>query len=109
MGRMKEIPAQSVHIVSVHGDEVKPMKVITGGGGGTIVGNKWNCKLSSNGTATSRQGTTAYGIYPNSISISNGTATITMYQRYNSTSTGTINGSYTARVYGVKVYDLIGG
>ena len=36
MGRMKEIPAQSVHIVSVHGDEVKPMKVITGGGGGTI-------------------------------------------------------------------------
>ena len=77
--------------------------------GGTIVGNKWNCKLSSNGTATSRQGTTAYGIYPNSISISNGTATIPMYQRYNSTSTGTINGSYTARVCGVKVYDLIGG
>ena len=33
MGRMKEIPAQSVHIVSVHGDEVKPMKVISGGGG----------------------------------------------------------------------------
>ena len=77
--------------------------------GGTIVGNKWNCKLSSNGTATSRQGTTAYGIYPNSISISNGTATIPMYQRYNSTSTGTINGTYTARVYGLKLYDLIGG
>lgn len=77
--------------------------------GATIASNKWNCKLSSNGTATSRQGTTAYGIYPNSITISNGTATIPMYQRYNSTSTGTINGTYTARVYGLKLYDLIGG
>lgn len=35
--RMKEIPAQSVHIVSVHGDELKPMKMITGGGGATPV------------------------------------------------------------------------
>lgn len=33
MGRMKEIPAQSVHIVSVHGDELKPMKAISSGGG----------------------------------------------------------------------------
>lgn len=75
--------------------------------GGTIATAKLNIKLSSNGTATSVAGTTAYGIYPNSISISNGTATIPMYRRYNSTSTGTINGTYTARVYGVKLYDLI--
>lgn len=33
MGRMKEIPAQSVHIVSVTGDEIRPMKTISGGGG----------------------------------------------------------------------------
>lgn len=32
--RMQEIPAQSVHIVSVNGDKLKPMKVISGGGGG---------------------------------------------------------------------------
>ena len=68
MGRMKEVPAQSVHIVSVTGDEIRPMKAI-----------------------------------------SSGTATIPMYQRYNSTQTGTINNSYTARVYGLKLYDLIGG
>ena len=77
--------------------------------GGTVMSNKMNIKVSSNGTYTSVQGTTAYGIYANSISISNGNATIVMYRRYNSTSTGTINGTYTARVYGVNLYDLIGG
>lgn len=77
--------------------------------GATVATVKLNTKLSSNGTATSVAGTTAYGIYPNSCSISSGTATIPMYRRYNSTSTGTINGTYTARVYGVKLYDLIGG
>lgn len=77
--------------------------------GGTIATVKWNSKISSNGTTTTRAGTTAYGIYPNSITISSGTATIPMYRRYNSTSTGTINGNYTARVYGIKLYDLIGG
>lgn len=77
--------------------------------GGTVASNKLNIKVSSNGTYTSVQGTTAYGIYANSVSISNGTATIPMYRRYNSTSTGTINGTYTTRVYGVKLYDLIGG
>lgn len=35
--------------------------------------------------------------------------TIPLYYRYNSNSTGTLNGTYTARVYGVKLYDLIGG
>lgn len=68
-----------------------------------------NTRLSSNGTATTRQGTTKYGIYVNSASISNNTVTLAFYQRYNSTSTGTINGTYTARTYGVNLYDLIGG
>lgn len=77
--------------------------------GATIATAKLNTKLSSNGTATSSTSTTAYGIYPNSCSISSGTASIPMYRRYNSTSTGTINGNYTARVYGVNLYDLIGG
>lgn len=77
--------------------------------GGTIATVKWNSKISSSGTTTTRAGTTAYGIYPNSCSVSDGTATIPMYRRYNSTYTGTINGTYTARVYGIKLYDLIGG
>lgn len=77
--------------------------------GSAIATATMNVKLSSSGTATSRSNTTKYGIYVNSVSISNGSATLTMYQRYNNTQTGTINGSYTTRVYGVNLYDLIGG
>ena len=36
MGRMKEIPAQSVHIVSVTGDDIRPMKTISGGSGRSV-------------------------------------------------------------------------
>ena len=83
--------------------------------GATIATATWNCRLSSTGVATTRSGTTPYGIYANGCTVSagstgdNGQAVITIYQRYNSTSTGTINGAYTARVYGVKSYDIIGG
>lgn len=68
-----------------------------------------NTKLSSSGTATSRSNTTPYGVYAKAGTISGSNLTITIYQRYNSTQTGTINGSYTMRVYGCKIYDLIGG
>lgn len=71
--------------------------------------NKWNSKVSSSGTATTRQSTTAYGIYAYSASVSSSTMTISFYYRYNNNNTGTINGAYTARVYGLKLYDLIGG
>lgn len=71
--------------------------------------NKWNTKLSSSGVTSSRQSTTAYGIYANSASVSSNTMSIPLYYRYNNNNTGTINGSYTARVYGVKLVDLIGG
>lgn len=74
-----------------------------------VGGNKWNSKLNSSGTATTRQSTTAYGIYANSATVSSGTMTVPFYYRQNSSSTGTINGTYTVRVYGVKLYDLIGG
>ena len=73
----------------------------------TIYTTKQNYRLSSNGTVSSRAN--SYGIYPNSCTFSNGTASLAMYERYNSSSTGTINGTYTTRVYGVKLYDLIGG
>lgn len=75
----------------------------------TVASNKWNSKLSSNGTGSTRQSTSAYGVYVNAASVSSSTMTLTFYYRYNSNSTGTLNGTYTARVYGVKLYDLIGG
>ena len=71
--------------------------------------NRWNSKLSSGGTGSTRQSTTAYGIYVNTATVSGSTMTIAFYYRYNSNHTGTINGSYTARIYGVKLYELIGG
>lgn len=74
-----------------------------------VGGNKWNSKLSSSGTATTRQSTSAYGIYVNAATVSGSTMTLTFYYRYNSNNTGTINGTYTARIYGLKLYDLIGG
>lgn len=74
-----------------------------------VAGNKWNSKLNSSGTASTRQSTTAYGIYANSATVSSGTMTIPFYYRQNSNNTGTINGTYTVRVYGVKLFDLIGG
>lgn len=71
--------------------------------------NKWNSKVNSSGTGSTRQSSSAYGIYANAASVSNNKMTITFYYRYNSNNTGTINGTYTARVYGLKLYDLIGG
>ncbi len=75
----------------------------------TVGSNKWNSKLSSNGTASTRQSTSAYGVYINTATVSSNTLTLTVYDRYNSNSTGTLNGTYTARVYGIKLIDLIGG
>lgn len=75
----------------------------------TVASNKWNSRVSSNGTASTRQNTTAYGIYANSASVSGSTMSIPLYYKYNNNNTGTINGTYTARVYGIKLYDIIGG
>ena len=75
----------------------------------TVGSNKWNSKLNSSGTASTRQSTTAYGIYVYSASVSGSTMTLSFYYRYNNNNTGTINGTYTARVYGIKLFDLIGG
>lgn len=75
----------------------------------TVGSNKWNSKLGSTGTGSTRQSTTAYGIYVNAATVSSSTMTLTFYYRYNLNNTGTINGSYTARIYGLKLYELIGG
>lgn len=75
----------------------------------SVGGNKWNSKLSSSGTASTRQSTTAYGIYAYTAEVASGTLSIPLYYRYNSNNTGTINGTYTARVYGLNLINLIGG
>lgn len=77
--------------------------------GATIATAKFNIKLSSNGTGAGRAGTTAYGVYVNTATVSSNNVTLAFYQKYNSTSTGTMNGNYTARTYGLNLYDLIGG
>jgi hypothetical protein len=59
---------------------------------------------SNKKTRKTIQNTTAYGIYPYSVSISSGTVTMKMYGRYSSSYTDTINGDYTTRVYGIKLY-----
>ena len=77
--------------------------------GTSIATSTQHYKLSSSGTLTQRSGTTPYGVYVNAATINTTTPrtlTLTIYQRYNSTSTGTINGSYTLDVYGVNLQDL---
>lgn len=77
--------------------------------GATIATATEHYKLSSSGTLSCRAGTTPYGVYVNGATLSTSgtrTLTLTIYQRYNSTSTGTINGSYTLNVYGLKLQDL---
>lgn len=66
-------------------------------------------KLSSSGVLSERTGTTAYGVYVSAGTISTSgtrTLTLTIYQRYNSTSSGTINGDYVLDVYGMTLQDL---
>ena len=68
-------------------------------------------KLSSSGTLQMRSGTTPYGVYVNAATLDTSSTpnkiTFTVYQRYNSSSSGTINGSYVLDVYGVKLQDLL--
>ena len=69
-----------------------------------------NIKLSSGGVIQTRVGTTPYGVYVNTATLNtSGTRriTLTIYQRYNSTSSGTINGHYVLDVYGLKLSDLL--
>lgn len=101
------------HVVSTRLCWLTASSAIATKNGGTFATATWNVKLSSSGTATSRSNTTPYGVYAKAITVSagntgdNGQGVITIYQRYNSTQTGTINGTYTMRVYGVKLYDLL--
>lgn len=48
------------------------------------------------------------GVYPYAPTVaSDGTIAMPIYARYNGNTTGTINDTYTARVYGVNLYELL--
>ena len=67
-----------------------------------IVTSKQNKRYTTGGATLTYSGTTAYGIYVNSVSRSTSTLTLTLYGRYNSSYTLTINGTYTLYAYGLK-------
>lgn len=68
-------------------------------------------KNNSSGTISMRSGTTPYGVYVNTATLDTTSnpnkITLDIYQRYNSGSSGTINGNYVLDVYGVKLQDLL--
>ena len=66
-----------------------------------------NYKLNSDGSKMlSASNNTSYGIYVKG-GLSGSTLTLTYYTKYSSLRTGTINGNYTARIYGLKLIDLV--
>lgn len=67
-----------------------------------------NARKATAGEITSRASTTAYGIYPSGTAVSGGSISLPMVAKYHSNQTGTIDGVYITRVYGIKMLDLIG-
>ena len=67
-----------------------------------------NIFQKSNGTLDRSAVSSTNGIYPTNFVVdSQNRSTATVYKKYNSSYTGTINANYTAKVYGVKLTDLI--
>ena len=97
------------HMATVAGVELTNSTDVSTKDSTLLITQRMNFRMTSANKVQSRAGTNAYGIYPKTVTLSSGNATISMYQRYNNTYTGTINGSYTVRVYGVNLYSLIGG
>lgn len=52
----------------------------------------------------SKQNANSYGVYANSVATSADAFDVPIYMRYNSQNTFTIDGTYTAKVYGFKLY-----
>lgn len=79
-----------------------------------VVANaKLNYKVTSAGVVTSRGATSNYGgVYVQSCSIaasgSTHSATMTIYKKYTSNDTNTLNGTYTGKIYGIKLHELLG-
>lgn len=65
---------------------------------------KYNYKKGGSGDIESRSSNTAHGVYhASSYSGSTQILTLSISMRYNSSYTGTINGDYTARIYGINL------
>ena len=76
----------------------------------SLILNLLNYRASSDGTEITYQGTTVYGVFPVSPSLDSTTQDLTfgMHYRYSASQSGKINGTYTTRVYGVKLTELMG-
>ena len=73
-----------------------------------ISGITLNYRLNSSGVLNSNSYSTKNGVFVNSATTpSDGSTTFSMYYKYGSNYSGTINGDYTCRVYGANLYDLI--
>lgn len=64
-----------------------------------IMQSKAGSTVSSSGTVDTR-----YGVYPGTCNLSDGTATIKIYCRYNASYSGNVNGDFVCRVFGAKFY-----
>lgn len=83
--------------------------VITAKSSINIVYESWNCIKLTNSKISSRKIDGKAGIYPKNALASGSELKFDVYYNYNSSNTGTIDSSYTLRVYGIKLVDLIGG
>ena len=95
-----------VHIATVKAIFLTGSTSITTPNSSSIASATLNLKRGT-GANVSNSNTTAYGIFPNSCTVTsanNGTATMPMYMRYNSTYSGTINSIYITKVYGIKLF-----
>lgn len=104
-----ETPTNNRHVATVRYIEFSATSNINTKNDVSLASYTQNFKIVSTGVMRLYCGTTQYGLYVNSATISTGTprtCTLAIYQRYNSSSTGTINGTYIMDVYGVKLTDL---
>lgn len=70
----------------------------------TVVTNKQQLRKESNTVMPSVQASAGYGVYPYNATLADNTVTMNIYARRGDTYSGSINGYYTAYVYGVKLY-----
>ena len=98
---------RSTAAAGYHRATIQPMSVYLSATSATtksIGNNGWilNIRRDDNNVELGSSGTSGYGVYVGDTNTSNGLV-LTFYMRYNIASTGTIDGKYTAKVYGIKL------
>lgn len=97
------------HVATIRLINLSATSTINTKTGVSISSSTQHYKLTTTGTLVENSGTTPYGVYVNTASIYTSPSRyilLTIYKRYNSTSSGTVNGEYVMDVYGVKLLDL---